>query len=561
LKGTSTKVSNLATRLDVAKKTGMPVPPDLMGFVARNLGITKGLDANGSAAMVMLKLPEGDPGAGAPPVLLLLPTTDAAGLLEGFSPAAADAEGIQEVTAPQNGRKGYAAVVAGKWVACAAEKEVLSAYLKRTGGLDKGLSAPVTKAFESNDVVMWVNMEGVRPLAEIALAQAAQVVQMQMQAAAANRDAFGSALQQEIATLYLEGLSAVVRDSENVLVTLRMGDAGVTTGFAAAVKAGTPLEKLLTAQQATAAPTLEGLPGGAFLMAASMRVNGAALQDTVQSVVDRVLANPGVKEDPRAAAMQQMLTKAKETIGMIKGGKMVLAEPTDPSKGYLKGTMLMDVTDPAKYLEVSLSQYENPDALKAMTAMSPDMEMKQTLTRDAVTVQGVKFAKLQVTYKLREETPDKPLAPGAAQGAQILSAMYGPDGMVLHMGVVGNQVLAVIGGDEAMLGTAVAAAQAKSNELAAIPGIAAAKGEIVAYPVGVAYLPVGKWVGMVAKFAGRGGMPAVAAFEKAPPMVVSAGISGGMLTEELFAPVGVIGGIMDMSIGRSAQEPMPGGMP
>ncbi len=558
LKATSTKVSNLATRLDVAKKTGVPVPADLVGFGSRMLGITKGVDANGSAALVMLKLPEGGPGQGPPPMVLLIPTTDAAGMLEGFSPGAADAQGIQEVTLPQNEQKGYAATVAGKWVACAIDKEVLGTYLKRSGGLDKGLAGPVAKAFETNDAVVWLNMEGLRPMVEQGLGSAAQVMQMQMQAAG-NRDAFSGALQRAVATLYLEGITAVVRDADHLLMTVRLSDGGIATGFGASMKEGSAMAKLLAGQKATSAPTLAGLPGGEFLLATSMRVNGEALQGTVQEVVDRVLANPDIKDDPKAAALRQTAELVKQSIGMIRGWSMVAQDAGDGTKGFFKGAMLIDVTDPAKYLQLMAQQYGNAEAMQAMGSMSPDIQVKSTYTPDAATVQGVKFAKVQVQYTLREETAEKPLAPGAREGFQMIQAIYGPEGTTTYMGAVGGQVLAVIGADEAMVGTAVTAAQAKKDELGALPGIVGAKGQLAANPVMVGYLSVGKCASLFTKLTGQGGGSWVGVLEKAPPVVMSAGITENLLTEEMFVPVGVVGAVMDA--GTARRPGGEGGMP
>jgi hypothetical protein len=560
LKNTSTKTSNLALRLNIAQKTGIPVPPDLVGFASRMLGITKGLDPNGSAAMVLLKAtPDGPPGP--PPMVLLLPTTDAPGMLEGFSPGAADASGIQEVTLPQNQEKGYVAPVAGKYVAFARDKDALAGYLKHTDGIDKGLPAPEVAAFENNDAVLWINMDSVRPMAEGALSQAAQLMQVQMAAANANRDPFSSALQREVAQLYLEGLSAVVRDSSHFLVTAKLSDAGVAAGFSASLKEGSELAKFVAAQKAGAAPTLAGLPSGDLLMAASFHLNGAALQEPLQAVVDRILSNPDIKDDPKAAALRQSADMIKQSLALVQGAKMVLLNPGDPSKGFIKGAMLLDTTDAAKYMDLMRAQYQNTQAIEAMMSMSPDLQMKQTFTPDALTVQGVKFFKIQVTPTLREETPDKPLAPGSREGFQMLSAMYGPDGLTTYMAPVGNQVLAVIGSDEANVAAALSAAQAKKDDLGTLPALAATQKELVANPIGMVYMPVGKWAALVTRISGRPVPPGMDALEKSPPIAISFGINGAMATEEIFLPTTTLSTFIDVAAPRRRVPAEGGAMP
>jgi hypothetical protein len=407
---------------------------------------------------------------------------------------------------------------------------------------------------------MWLNMEGIRPMAEGGLSSIAQVLQMQMQAAGANQDAFGAALQRQFIGIYLDGLTAVVRDTDHLLVTVRLSDGGIAAGFGAAVKEGSELAKLLAAQKGSAAPTLEGLPGGEFLVAMSMQMNGAAMQPVVQGVVDRILADPAIKDDPKAVGVRATAEMMKQAIVMIKGGKMVLQDPGDGTKGFLRGAMLIDVTDPAKYMELMAQQYKNTEAMNAMVSMSPDIQVKQTYTADALTVKGVKFDKVQVQYTLREETAEKPLTPGSREGFQMMQAMYGPEGMTTYMAPVGNQVLAVIGGDEALVGTALAAAQAKSNELGTSAGVAASKEQLAENALAVGYVSVGKWASLFTKMTGQGGGPWVASLEKAPPVVFSGGITGNMVTDEVYVPVGVIGTVMDATMARRGAAE-GGGMP
>src|SRR4051812_43357131 len=116
------KVSNAATRLN------LPAPPDLVGAATRNLGITKGFDANNSAALVLLKpspekLAEGYFN-GQPPAVMLLPTTDAKGMMEPFSPGTPDSKGIAQVTLPSNpDEKGFVAVIEDKWIVFAQNRD------------------------------------------------------------------------------------------------------------------------------------------------------------------------------------------------------------------------------------------------------------------------------------------------------------------------------------------------------------------------------------------------------------------------------------------------------
>jgi hypothetical protein len=71
---------------------------------------------------------------------------------------------------------------------------------------------------------------------------------------------------------------------------------------------------------------------------------------------------------------------------------------------------------------------------------------------------------------------------------------------------------------------------------------------------------VGKWASLFTKMTGQGGGPWVASLEKAPPLVFSGGITGNMVTDEEYGPVGVIGTVMDATMARRGAAE-GGGMP
>src|SRR5512146_2032973 len=129
VKDLGTKISNLAVRAN------LPFRGDPIASVTQMVGITKGFEPNASAALALLPRSEEQQG-GRPPMVLLLPTSDAKALLEAFAPGEADRDGISEVTLPgDRGEKGFSATV-DKWVALATDRPALESYLKRKNTLD-----------------------------------------------------------------------------------------------------------------------------------------------------------------------------------------------------------------------------------------------------------------------------------------------------------------------------------------------------------------------------------------------------------------------------------------
>jgi hypothetical protein len=581
--------------LNLTQRFGIPLPPDLVGFAARNLGITKGLDAAGSAALVVLKIaPDQMQTAGPPPMVLLLPTNDPAGMLSNFSSGDKDASGIQEVTLESmGGAKGYIAVVDNKWMAFTHDRAALETYMKRTGEtLDKHVAslggaasgAAAAKVFENNDLVLWWNVPALEPLLTpvIDRTQDQMAGIMDMANMTMHRDASAAAMQKVMIGLYFDAFRAVLRDAQGAMTTLRLNDAGVSLGNVAVMKEGSESAKVVSAQKPAGPLSLDGLPGGGFLFAMSAHMNGAALQDTAGRIANEVLADPAVAQSPNLPALKRAVENVRILVGLIEGGRAVMLDPPAngaAGEGLVRMAGVIDTTDSAKYMQAVMAQYQDKEQMNAIMGMSsPEIQMNQTVSPDAQTVKGLKLTKVEVTYSLREETADKPLPPGSDQALAMIKKMYGDKGMTVYIGALDPKpVVMVMGGDQASLEAAITAAQSKSGDLAATPGIAGAKSELVPNTVAVAYLPVGKWMGLFGQLVSTqmqamgGAMPpgvldALGSAKEAPPAVVSAGVTGTMFQYEFHAPVATISAIIDAAVkakmaANGAAGPGGGGMP
>ena len=294
--GLSTKLSNMVTRLNVP----IPVPPDLAGYLLRNLGITEGFDQESSAALVVMK-PAGADAAGAdanlfagpPPAVILLPTTDSKAMLQNLSPGTPDKDGISEVTLPGDATdKGYVANV-DKWVALSQDREVLSNFLSKKNSFGKAASAETLKTFESNDLVIWANTSAASASVNKLLEDKQQEVtgMMDLMNLNNNQGQTAGALQKEMVNLYFSGFKQFVQDANHTMLTLRLSDTGLTLGMIGAFKADSPFGKFVAAQKPKEAPSLMGLPDGEFLAAGR-----GDIQRAVDGGPDRERVEAGVCE-------------------------------------------------------------------------------------------------------------------------------------------------------------------------------------------------------------------------------------------------------------------------
>ncbi len=559
-----TKIANAGTRLD------LPVPPDPIGYLTRSIGIEEGFDPNGSAALVMLKpAPENASqpyfAADVPPAVLLLPTTNAKLMLEPFKPTAADKDGISIVTMPDNpDQKGFVAVVAGKWVAISPKKEDLASYIARGDAFNKTVSPGTLKVFETNDFVFWANIPKLSAGADKLLddVRSTAAGELELRTQVTKQDALEGAGLKLMIDGFVDFAKEFLADTNSGMFTIRLTESGATLGVSGDFKANSPFGKFVASQDSQTAPSLDGLPSGNFLVAGSMRFNGETLQNPLRAILDKLSADPSLSKDERLPEIKKAFNMILQELSIVKGTSYVFLDPAAGGKnGLLNGAILVDTSDPQKLLDLQL---ESSKGLLANQTMDPDLKQTVTVTPNAVNIKGVQLTRMTVKIALRDETPEKPVRAESKVAIEAVNRIYGPDGMTVYSGIVGKKFLMIYGSDNTTLESSVAAAQSNSSDLSKMPEIVAMKDQIVTNPVGVAYMPIARWVGLVPMIAGMGqpaaGAPLPPAAKPVPPMVMSVGVVGNTMTAEMHLPISTIMGVQE-AIKQMEAQMQGGGAP
>ncbi|MGN6370100.1 MAG: hypothetical protein ACTHN5_17730 [Phycisphaerae bacterium] len=551
----STKISNSVTRLNVP----IPLPPDIAGYMLRNLGITEGFDQDSSAALVVMKPLHADANdtnlfAGPPPAVILLPTTDPKAMLQNLSPSAPDKDGISEVTLPGDSTdKGYVANI-DKWVALAQDRDVLNNFLSKKNSFGKAATAETLKTFENNDLVLWANTAAASASVNKLLEDKQQEVtgMMDLMNLNNNKDQTAGALQKEMINLYFAAAKEFVQDANHTMVTLRLNDSGLTFGLVGAFKPQSPFGKFVAAQKPKDAPSLAGLPDGEFLAAGAFTFNGQSFADLLGSVSKQVLANEVIAQDPKIEEYKKSIVIYQQLAALSSGTNFVFLPPPATGKGgFLYGATIVDVSDPAKYHALQLQALKSP---LSQQSMNPDFAQKVTVTPNAVTVKDIKLTKINMKFTLRPETPDHPLSPGSREGIMMIEKMYGADGLTMYTGIVNKRVVTVFGADQSILEGAIDAAQNNADTLSNNAIISSVRDQVVANPVGFVYLPIARWIA-VAQSVLKPGSDATPP-QNVAPVVASAGISGETLTAEWHIPLNAITSTMEA--GTKLKQAMSG---
>ncbi|MCL2641389.1 MAG: hypothetical protein FWD53_11120, partial [Phycisphaerales bacterium] len=539
-----TKITNAAARLN------MPVPPNMVDTALQNAGISKGFDTNSSAAFVLVKK-EGEPKEnefGAPPLIVLLPTTDPKGMLENLQPGQADQNGVIELMLPGSSDKGYALVV-DKWVALAQDRGLMAAYLKRPGSLTKSLTRAGLRVFEANDLVVWANMPVVGPGMAKQLEDRQQDILglLDIQSMGAAVPEMTMALNKAMIGELFGAAKQSIKDAQSAMFTLRISDMGITLGNVGTFKAGTPMGDFVAAQKPAKPVTLQGLPSGNVLLAGAWSWDGKTTGNVLADVLKRLMTNEAIAKEGGGAKAEDIAKLSdlyRQLITMTNGMSVVMLDKgigaaaaggagaeAAAEKGAIHGVVLLETAEPAKVIALTLELFRNPLAKQFGTG-NPDILQEIVVSPEPIEVkEELKFTRVDVKWSLRKATADKPLSPGSQEMFTQFSKIHG-NSMTIHLGEIGKRMVCVIGNDPATLEAAVNAAQTDSNDLANNHVINVSKDQIVPNTVGVYYAPVTRWMDLaqmlktgkpVAGGGGGGG-------DWTPPFVGSAGITGTTLT-------------------------------
>ena len=561
LKDFTTKISNLGTRMNIPG-----VPADMLGEMTKKMHLGQGLDVNGSAAFAYSMPPKPKEGEAAPPwekpFVLLLPVTDAKAMLTELNPTAPE-NGISEVTIPDGGgagEPGYVATV-GNFVAFAQDKAYLAHYLLGKAFLNKALTPDQNKVFEANDAIVYANVPQFGPTVIQQMDMMAPMIKNMVGAAPGMAPA-QAAMQRASLDMVINGVRTILTDGQAALLTVRLNDAGATVGFAGHFKADSEIGKSIAQQKPLVGDPLAGLPAGSILVVGSGTLNGSSFADFLGQMYDQLAANPQVAADAaKAEALKKYGALQKDAMALTKAVRFAMYEPKPGQKGLLVGAGIVEVTDSAKYLDIS-QQMLKEDLLSA-TSSGQGFKMAIVQAKEPVTVADLAFRKYSIKF-----TPDATVqeTPQTKMALKMINTMYGDQLDFYQVALDAQHVLVVGGPDPALLASAAAAAKANSADLSKTPEIATAAKQILPNASGVVYLPIDRVIALAKQLAKNNGeMPAVTTpadpatgvvvKENIAPIALSGAVSGSNATMEIHLPVSAL-----VNIAQNIREAQGGGM-
>lgn len=356
----------------------------------------EGLNASGSAAMVMLSAPSDENEEGT--MVVLVPVSDYAKFVTGLGGQAGG--GIQALSI--EGRDVYVEDAGGGYALSSDKKETLEAFdapKGQMGAHTKALGVVGGRIAEANNTLVIADVAALKPQLESALSGLKEQME---QVQAMGGPAMGNAAVIDAAA------QGFLRDGQVGVIGLNVGDSGLAIDIGAQFKEGSEVAGFFAAA-GKAGELLGRLPGDAYLVAATV--------DTSAPGLKKIFANLTALAAEGQDVVQGMnFTKFVE---QTDGTAMVMGVPPGGLMGglFLSTSIYYKTSKPA----------ELAGAMKdALTQLNGKTVQGMTYTTEyapgAANVDGVKAD----TWSMRMQfDPDQPTA---QQMQMMMMSMFGPTG-------------------------------------------------------------------------------------------------------------------------------------
>jgi hypothetical protein len=221
----------------------------------------------------------------------------------------------------------------------------------------------------------------------------------------------------------------------------------------------------------------------------------------LRPLIDAILEGQGEEARKGADKLWDSFGKWGDVLG---GEVAFLLEAAPTGQGMYRVAEVIAVKDPAAYGKLMAEQMDATKGLMSafMGGMggppglpTPRMDVDWKVAAETIEGIPVDVMRLKATMEL---PPDSP-AEAKAQAADLMALLYGPEGMVVRMGVADRTAVVAIGGADRMA-QAIRAARGQGPRLAADPKVAAALGRLPKDASGAVVLSLGNYVHMTMSF-------------------------------------------------------------
>jgi hypothetical protein len=550
LQDLSQKIAALAKEMSVTAQA--PPSADLLGFVSTQLKIQQGLKKDGDCAFAWLGMGRDANGNMGPRFVFLLPVTDYQTFLSNFPDAKTDGA-ITTANIPS-----MPPVCVAKWGDYAAISHDAEVVSGTPGGLT--ITPSDEKELDSKDVCVLLNMPAVRGMVLPILIASRPEISVQMtQALRQSPLAKYTGLIRVGFNQIMNFAVRIVTDCDAVTLGFNLADDGVSGSLVADFKPDSPSGQILAQHKSSGDSLLAGLPPAKYLF-----LGGAIYDPKIAAEIFDPLF------DALAPEVDKLGPDGQPVADYIQAFKDILASRTSSSfgmiapEGELGTSPLMQFTSvatgDAKLMASAVRRMLQTQQkwTKAMNNTPGAMPMLQTFTPDAKTVDGVTMDQYHAGFDVgAAQTPQ------TARIGQMLTFVYGADGLNMYDGAVNDTTFISVGGiEDDKISAAIVAAKSGDDSVAKDTGLAATAGHLPTQRVAAMYLPMDVVVNTVFGYIAKFGLDMGVTMAPADPIGITVGTDGSVWRMDGYVPAKLIIGAADVSkklIGARRGGPPPQG--
>jgi hypothetical protein len=491
LQGFSTKLGKFCTDLQLTAQ--VPQLADPLGSLQEKLKIPNGLDKSGDAVFAFLE-PAVAGGDSDNSVLLLWPVSDYNAFIGNFPDAKTDG-GITEAKFADSDKPAFIANW-GKFAAMSPSKEVVS--LKPTGLKLTGVTA---KEMASKDVCMLANIPRLRAIVQPELEGAKRDEKLAdiEKNMTGDVEKYVPAVKALVSQLFVVA-DSFFRDAQAATLSLNFGENGINSTMMAEFEPSSYIGQMAKNLKNSQGSMLTGLPAGKYLFFGGS-VNDPA---TVAKVMDDFMAPIKTELDKlggkEADAINKYVASFRSFMNATHGGSFGWVAPTG-ALGQEPIIQIISVNSgDAAAMKTAYQDMITSQQMLATAFGAPEGTVKTATTPNAKTIDGISFDLTHTDMNLGQGA-------NAAQADNMMKMIYGPEGMNVLTGIVGEKLVIGFCATDQTLSQTIAATKAGEDALSKTPGVAAVNSQLPTSRVMTLYIPLDDIATTVGTYAGAMGMP------------------------------------------------------
>jgi len=529
LQEVSTKMSGMMQAMGVANLS--PAMADPLAAMQQQSGIANGLDKNGDVGIYIPATLLDNPDAEEKPAVMLWPITDYKAFLGNFPEAKTEGE-VSTFKMGENPNDSYSA----NWGKYAAVSQVKDLVAKKPANLGLKVTGLAAKELDAKDITMFFNVAPARAKLLPKLKESRPQVIADMKEKMGEDEAQKKYIPLAEAAVNgaMDLAEQLLNETNAATYGINLTNEGINTTALAEFDPKSKLGMRAAQVKGAGGSMLNGLPEGKYLVFGGGQLDPKVVTETINDLLKPIEAEL-TKLGDEGKVFTDYLAAAKQAIGATQSSRFGMVAPAGQlGQESILQMINLAMGDGKTLYDAQKKMFAASDAITALAGQGK-VQAKLTMTPAAKTVAGVKLDTFQNAIATTGAAEDDA---AAAQMKQMMTMMYGPNGISGVTGLVNDKTLiTVTGGADELVEKAVTAAKSNADVLGKMAGVTAVNKHLPQNRNVVVYLPIDQMITTGLTYAQQFGMPIqIQLPADLPPIGFTAGAEGSAVRCDSHVP-------------------------